>query len=225
MEGVDFQPFFVYFNKFQIFVYNVESSNREGCEGAGCGFISSFVNKKALYEQKILENFCVVHIFEEFSEKQVFRGKTPNEVWNKINIFPIFDGKSLFGLMDEKTQQIIKNKSQPTCQPKDWAERSKLEPLYSRYLKHQTYVNIQCYQIFLDWYDQISDIIELKSALKNIYASDHTLKPRELRAWRTLLKAAGCFNITPYPLNEELVIFIFCNEFIFPTIYINVKLK
>ena len=185
LEGVNFRPFFVYFDKFQIFVYNIESSSQDGYEGAGCGFMSSLSIKgkrKIFYEQKITESFCIVRVFEEFYEKEVFKGKTPNDVWNKIGLFPMFDGKNLFGLMDPRTQQIIKKKFRPACQPKDWIEESNLEPLYLHFLKHHTRTNIQWYKVFSDWNKQTSDIIELKSALKSIYMSDYAFKPRELHA-------------------------------------------
>ena len=83
LEGVNFRPFFIYFDKIQIFVYNIESSDRDGCEGAGCGFASSFNIKgksKVLYEQKITEKFCIVQVFEGVHEKQVFKGKIPDDV-------------------------------------------------------------------------------------------------------------------------------------------------
>ncbi|CAG8461756.1 5467_t:CDS:2, partial [Funneliformis caledonium] len=117
LEGVNFRPFFVYFDKFQIFVYNIESSSQDGYE-----------------------------VFKEFYEKEVFKGKTPNDVWNKIGLFPMFDGKNLFGLIDLRTQQIIKKKFRLACQPKDWIEESNLEPLYLHFLKHHTRTNIQWYK-------------------------------------------------------------------------------
>lgn len=212
LEGVYFRPFFIYLDKFQIFVYNIERSNQDGCKGAGCGFMSSFRIKgknKVLYEQEIAENYCIVRIFEESYETQVFEGKTPSEVWSEVGLFPTYDGESLFGLMDSKTQQIIKSKFRPICQPKNWIEESNLAPLYLRYLRPHTCANIQWYKLFFDWNKQESDIIELKSALKNIYMSNYVLKSRELHAWRTLLKMAGYFNVTPYLFDDQLVMYNF----------------
>ena len=82
-----------------------------------------------------------------------------------------------------------------------------MEPLYLHFLKHHTHTNIQWYKVFSDWNKQTSNIIELKLALKSIYMSDYTFKLRELCAWRALLKAAGCFNVTSYPLDDQLVMY------------------
>ncbi|CAG8718273.1 9161_t:CDS:2, partial [Funneliformis mosseae] len=75
-----------------------------------------------------------------------------------------------------RTQQIIKKKFRPACQPKDWIEESNLKPLYLHFLKHHTRTNIQWYKVFLI----------------------------EINKQHALLKAAGCFNVTPYPLDDQL---------------------
>ncbi|RHZ49726.1 hypothetical protein Glove_515g4 [Diversispora epigaea] len=53
------------------------------------------------------------------------------------------------------------------------------------------------------WLNQHSTIIELHGKLKKLYPPNYILDDRELRAWKTMLKAVGCINITPFGKNES----------------------
>ncbi|RHZ63157.1 hypothetical protein Glove_332g31 [Diversispora epigaea] len=48
-------------------------------------------------------------------------------------------------------------------------------------------------------------IIELHEKLKKLYSSNHTFDDYELRAWRMMLKAVGCVNITLFEINKSKV--------------------
>ena len=57
-------------------------------------------------------------------------------------------------------------------------------------------------------------IIDLKSNLRMIYPQNYTFGEREFGAWRAMLRASGCTNVTPWTLDEsEVNIFILYSKF------------
>ncbi|CAB4438535.1 unnamed protein product [Rhizophagus irregularis] len=54
------------------------------------------------------------------------------------------------------------------------------------------------YRILNRWYNQKSTIIEIKSFIRDFYNDNHEINMRELQAWRVMLEAIGCKNITPF---------------------------
>ena len=77
--------------------------------------------------------------------------------------------------------------------------------LYNYHLCCQTISNIEWHQFFIKWKENPSTIIEFYSSLKDLYPSEYVFKERELRAWRAMLKAAGCHNVTPFESDESKV--------------------
>ena len=62
---------------------------------------------------------------------------------------------------------------------------------------------------FTSWAKSKNPIIELEPALRAIYPKGYEFSERELGAWKTMLKAVGATNITPWSCEESQVIFIF----------------
>ncbi|CAG8744923.1 17733_t:CDS:2, partial [Racocetra fulgida] len=54
------------------------------------------------------------------------------------------------------------------------------------------------YQIFQNWKQQKSNIIELYTHLRKTYGSNYEFREREVRAWHAIFHATGCLDITPY---------------------------
>ena len=77
--------------------------------------------------------------------------------------------------------------------------------LFNHFLRHQTITNIQWHKFFIDWKNNSSTIIELYSSLTALYPLQYVFKDRELRAWKAMLKAAGCHEITPFTNNKSNV--------------------
>ncbi|CAJ0840315.1 13636_t:CDS:10 [Entrophospora sp. SA101] len=64
---------------------------------------------------------------------------------------------------------------------------------------------------FIRWKNNSSTIIEFNSLLAELYPSGYTFKEHELRAWRAMLKAAGCHNVTPFEDDESKYQFWSCS--------------
>ncbi|CAJ0827007.1 1080_t:CDS:2 [Entrophospora sp. SA101] len=96
------------------------------------------------------------------------------EFWTR-NPNPSYDKETLFMLYD-------KGFLSPTPSPTD----------------------VNWYKLFKNWSLQSSNIIEIRSELSCIYPSDYIFNDREYRAWRSLIKAAGGTNITPFNKKESL---------------------
>ena len=88
------------------------------------------------------------------------------------------------------------------CTLADWNNEIIMENLYELYLKRNIRRSIEWRQVFQNWIQQKSNIIELYTHLSKIYDLDFEFQERELRAWHTMLRATGCTNITPY--NKEI---------------------
>ncbi|GBB93181.1 hypothetical protein RclHR1_21260002 [Rhizophagus clarus] len=66
-----------------------------------------------------------------------------------------------------------------------------------------TPTNTLWYEFLLNWKEHNCNIIELYSALKNIYPEEYQFKERELHAWKALLRSIGCTNITPFEKDKS----------------------
>ncbi|PKB94607.1 hypothetical protein RhiirA5_368173 [Rhizophagus irregularis] len=51
---------------------------------------------------------CQIDIYHQEKHIQTYTGKSPTDVWTKLNILKIFDGKDLFGLCDQLVIQAIR---------------------------------------------------------------------------------------------------------------------
>jgi hypothetical protein len=77
--------------------------------------------------------------------------------------------------------------------------------IYNYHLKKRTIANVNWFYFFDTWKNQ-STIIELKMALQNFYPTNHVFNVREIAAWRAMLKATGCTEISPFEKEKSNVI-------------------
>jgi len=210
LDGILFRPFSVMVEKYKIFIYGLGVSDSESWCGAGTGYMSSFISdykrKRCLFLQSIKNQLCHIEIFDDGGIIVQFEGKTPNEVWAKLNLLQRFSGDDLFGLKDSNTQKKLTQHQKPTCTFKDWNNLNVMEPLYLHHLKTRTLAIIDWHKLFENWSLQSSGIVELQSELASIYPSNHIFNDREFRAWKALIKAAGGTNITPFDKKESKVL-------------------
>ncbi|RIB22475.1 hypothetical protein C2G38_2173859 [Gigaspora rosea] len=102
--------------------------------------------------------------------------KNPNDVWTNVGLYKKFRGTQLFGLEHSLTQKIINNQHKPTCTPDAWNDEILMNNI---------------------------PILELREKLQQLYPSQYVFSERKLCAWRTLLKASGCTNITPFKRDQS----------------------
>jgi hypothetical protein len=204
LEDIPFQPYTLTVDNLQIFVGMIGVSDRENLGYAGSGYASTFICKigekkiRTLFEQKIHQRHSSVTIYQDEKIKFSYSGKNPDEVWNKVGMLQNWDGKTLFGITHEKTQNIISNLRTPFCTINEWSNEILMSQLYKHHLYKFTPASTPWYEFLLNWKEQKCNVIELFSALEYIYPEEYQFKERELRAWKALLRSIGCTNITPF---------------------------
>ncbi|CAB4385937.1 unnamed protein product [Rhizophagus irregularis] len=86
-RGVRFIPFQITIDKYKIFIHDLGVSSHPEWHNAGSGYSSSllhFYNKKqALFVSRIVDNECIIEIYQQAQKIKIIRGSTPSEVWRK----------------------------------------------------------------------------------------------------------------------------------------------
>ncbi|CAB4481526.1 unnamed protein product [Rhizophagus irregularis] len=172
LEGIIFRPFIIETENISIFV---------GCLGK----IRS--NTK---------NSQIIAVYKDIS---------PNAVWRKTGILKSISGDTLFAMNHTITLQklgqavLLLQVSMPNeCTLADWHDKTIMKHLFKFHLKKVASGSVEeWHQVFQNWAQQKSNIIELFTHIGKIYNSSHEFHERELRGWRAMFHAAGCTNITP----------------------------
>ena len=60
--------------------------------------------------------------------------------------------------------------------------------VYKQHLKRRTSMQVNWQKLFKDWISHENTIIELRSALQNLYSKEYVIGDREYRAWESLLR-------------------------------------
>ena len=95
------------------------------------------------------------------------------------------------------------------CFHDEWHDYSKMEQIFRYHLQKRTYSQVNWYLLFQKWKENNCQIIELHSQLALLYPDGHIFSEREIRAWRAMLRATGCINITPFGKEESEVGYYF----------------
>jgi len=189
-------------DKYKVFVYNIGSSKRKDWNNGGSGFKSSIIHlyerNPAIYVSQIEENKCTLEIYQDFQIKKKFEGSTPDEVWNLSHQLQKCKESELFGLENSKVQNLIHQDYIPKCSWDNWINYSIMKKLFDYHLKRRTITSIEWHEFFISWANFNNLIIELESTLKILYSAKYQFNDRELGAWRSMLCAAGCTNVTPW---------------------------
>src|SRR5581483_8818036 len=147
-----------------------------------------------------------IDIYQDGELKQYFVDTTPNEVWLASKKLKKFHGTQLFGLEHPLIQEILSKQQIPKCDKTFWHNKSIMNHLYNYFLHRQTISNIQWHEFFIDWKNSSCTIIELYNSLTALYPSQYKFKDCELRAWKAMLKATGCHEITLLQkMNQKLI--------------------
>lgn len=208
-SNIDFYPFTCQLGEYEIFIYGLGLSTRSDWNKAGNGYKSSLIypykKRPAIFVSKIEDNKCHICIYQDFKLQKTFVEATPNDVWKNSGFIQKFSGMKLFGLEDEVTLQKLNKIHVPQCASHKWDNFNLMKKLYEYHLRRRT-SNIEWYNLFVKWNQNECNIIELTSELKLLYPQEHQFSDRELGAWLSMLRAAGCSNITPWSHNESEVI-------------------
>jgi hypothetical protein len=210
LSDVHFHPFAFKIENLSIMVFSIGVSKNPDWNYAGEGYKSSFIHNynhsRSLFFQEFDDEEAIVRVYKEFQEICVFRDTNPNLVWKKIGILTKFKGSTLFGLEHNKIKLVIDREKIPYCTIDDWDNEEIMNKVFNYHLKKRVLMSINWKNLFIEWQNQISSIIELTQKLKEIYPVGYIIEDRELRAWKALLRHAGCTKITPFKKEESKVI-------------------
>ncbi|UZO02042.1 uncharacterized protein OCT59_020540 [Rhizophagus irregularis] len=196
LEGITFRPFIIELENITVFVSCLEEV-------------------QSVFYQHIDKNFFVITIYQNSQIVAEYKDISPNAVWNKTGVLTSILGDTLFVINHSITLDKINQARQELgscqlpnqCMLTDWNNEIIMEHLYELYLKRNIRRSVEWRQVFQNWMQQKSHIIELYTHFCEIYDLDYKFQERELHAWRMMLRATGCTNITPY--NKD----VSCNEF------------
>ena len=107
--------------------------------------------------------------------------------------------------INQARHELYLHKLPNQCMLMDWNNEIIMEHLYKLYLKRNTKRSVEWRQVFQNWIQQKSNIIELYAHFGKIYNLDYKFQERELHAWHMMLRATGCTNITPYSKDVSCV--------------------
>ncbi|RIB19428.1 hypothetical protein C2G38_2036057 [Gigaspora rosea] len=191
---IELFPIFLHIEKLNVIVSSIGNLNEGKFYGIGAGFVSSFTahyqNAQHLFvliieEEIYLESVC----------KNKSKGKTPDEVWNKVEIYKKYTRTYLCGITNELVQKHIEaiRSESPVCTADDWMNRERLEKIFNRHIKSRKISNVVAHWplLFCNWHKQKSSVIQFPDILHEIYPSDYSFQDKELRAWRAMFVACG----------------------------------
>lgn len=209
LSDVHFRPFSFKIENLSVMVFSIGVSNNSDWNYAGEGYKSSFTHDfnhfRSLFFQEFDDDEAIVRIYREFQEICVFRDANPNLVWKKIGILTKFNGSTLFGLEHNEIKLVIDREKIPYCTTDDWQNEEIMNKIFNYHLKKRVLTSINWKNIFIEWQNQKSNIIELTQKLKEIYPVGYIIKDREFRAWKALLRHTGCTRITPFKKESEVI--------------------
>ncbi|CAB5190547.1 unnamed protein product [Rhizophagus irregularis] len=219
VADISFIPIFIRLDQILIVVSKIGVSSREGCYGAGPGYLSTLItkyaDKRSLFVQSI-EDECSLDIYNEGIKLYHNKDTTPNKIWETISILKKYDGATLFGITDYNIQQILtelnkleKSKNLITCTSDNWKNIDILNLIFEQNIKKRKIANTfsSWSKLFTNWYDQTNTIIQFPTILYQIYPKNYQFQEKELGAWRAMFCAFGCTNITPFMKKRHLIEF------------------
>ncbi|RHZ54944.1 hypothetical protein Glove_421g37 [Diversispora epigaea] len=137
-----FFPFQIIIQDITIFVIALGSSDRVEWNFAGPGYHSSFFHKyhgqRSLIYQLIINMEYRIDIYHQENKIQTYTGKSPNDVWTKLNILKSHNGKDLFGLCNQLIIEAIRNYIKiPYCKACDWNNVEIMTHAFEKHLKRR----------------------------------------------------------------------------------------
>ncbi|PKK64346.1 hypothetical protein RhiirC2_787633 [Rhizophagus irregularis] len=185
----------------------LEKLKNDNGNHTGPGFKSSIIHtfekQQGIFVSEIENKYCVVEIYQDSQLKKRFTGISPDDVWKNTRLIQQYNRTQLFGLTSSVIQQLVRKYQVPTCKLKNWQDESIMKPLSNYYLKKRMLMNINWHQFFISWTESDVTIIDLKFHLKIIYPHNYNFDEREFRAWKAILHASGCTNVTPWLCGES----------------------
>ncbi|EXX61838.1 uncharacterized protein OCT59_023572 [Rhizophagus irregularis] len=208
LEGIIFRPFIIETENISIFVGclgKIRSNTKVIGHNYSASLFYKYKGKQSVFFQCVDQNSFSITIYQNSQIIAVYKDISPNAVWRKTGILKSISGDTLFAMNHTITLQklgqavLLLQVSMPNeCTLADWHDKTIMEHLFKFHLKKVASGSVEeWHQVFQNWAQQKSNIIELFTHIGKIYNSSHEFHERELRGWRAMFRAAGCTNITP----------------------------
>lgn len=206
LDGVKFLPFSIKVGPYIVVISDIGNKPTNISDDLKSGFTSSLLtrlgSKRCLVLQRIAENQVTLDFYCGSVLEAHFEDKLPTTVWKKTGILKKYDGNTLFGLEDSCVQQeISKTLENITCSSEDWSKPGILEQIFDRHIRVRKTSRcnlLQWQDFFINWKDSENSILTFDQILQALYPLTYDIPNNERCAWRAMLKACGCTNVTPF---------------------------
>ena len=209
LEGVTFRPFIIELKNITVFVDCLgkitthANQVNHNYHNYSASLFHKYRKIQSVFHQHIDKDSFLITIYQN---SQIVAEYKDISVWNKTGVLKSILGDTLFVINHPITLNRINEAHQIFLhQPPifkytlaDWNNETIMKQLYKLHLKRTIRRSVQWNQVFQNWIQQKSNIIELYTHLGKVYDLNYEVSERELRSWRTMFRALGCTNITPY---------------------------
>ncbi|CAB4472706.1 unnamed protein product [Rhizophagus irregularis] len=194
LEGVIFRPFVVEVENITVFVSCLGKITISKTNKIGHNYAASLFHKykrvQSVFYQHVDKNSFLITIYQNSQIIAEYIDISFNAVWKKTGVLTSILGETLFVInhsltldrINQARQELYSNKLPNECTLADWNNEIIMEHLYELYLKRNIRRSVEWHQIFQNWIQQKSSIIELYTHLDDIYGIDYEFQERELRA-------------------------------------------
>ena len=147
-----------------------------------------YKGKQSVFLQHVNRDLFSITIYQNNQIVAKYEDTLPNAVWRQTGILKSISGDVLFAINHPRTLQELSKMilslqvSIPNeCTIADWHNRTIMEHLFKLHLKRIVGGSVEWYQIFQNWMQQKSNIIELYTYIGKIYNSNHKFQECELQ--------------------------------------------
>ncbi|CAG8464607.1 18162_t:CDS:2 [Gigaspora margarita] len=111
ITDISFFPIFLRIEKLNVVIPCIGNLDENRFYGVGTGFVPTFTtrycNALHLFVLKIKEDHCVLEIYLESICINTIIGKTPDKIWNLVEVLKKFIGSYLFGIINSLVQEHL----------------------------------------------------------------------------------------------------------------------
>ncbi|CAG8638068.1 6330_t:CDS:2, partial [Diversispora eburnea] len=181
----------------------ITKSNKKAGHNYAASLFYKYKGIQSVFYQYIDKDLFLITIYQNSQIVIEYKDISPNTIWNKTHILKSISGETLFVInypitLNRINQIFLHQPSIFKYTLADWNNKTIIKQLYELHLKRTIRRSIQWYQVFQNWIQQKSNIIELYTHLDKVYDLNYEISERELRLWCAMFRILECTNITPY---------------------------
>ncbi|CAG8480536.1 3279_t:CDS:10 [Scutellospora calospora] len=196
LESVVFYLFIIEVENLSIFVSFLGKISHSNKKTIGYNYTSSlfykYKSKQSVFFQRVNNNnsYSII-VYQNSQIVAEYTDNSPNAVWYQTGILKSIPGDTLFAINHLTTLQKLNQVYQTNqilvsnqCTLADWNNKVIMEYLFDLHLKKAVSKSAEkWHQVFQNWKQQKSNIIELHNHLSKIYGLNHEFRERENEFW------------------------------------------